>query len=434
MNARTNKSGRPPRGRVLLVTHHYAPENVAPARRWSELVERLTAAGFGFGVLAPPAHDPSGSEDDEAAALVGTVTTGTHSERIVRTRFRRSTRGLVSRTTDQLVAALSAVPLGLRHFSARSVRPDVVVGTVPGIPSMFAAWVLARCFRARFVVEMRDAWPDLIAPSGMLGTASRIGFRRAVRAFFTRVAHRAISHLQTRADLVVTTTETFGVVLRSRGQRWVEVVRNGTHDTEPALALHWEGHTPDRPGIDRPLRAVYLGTTGRSQSLEAVIRAAAELSLRGHKLEVRIVGRGSEWTRLGWLAAALDAPVTVEPPVSHAEALDLYRWADTAVVALHAWAPFEWTIPSKVYEVIARGVPVTAALSGEAADLVRDLGAGVVVPPDDVDALVALWSSWCEAGALPPVDPRAGTWVRENATWDVLADRYGSILDTLIDR
>ncbi|WP_165399916.1 glycosyltransferase family 4 protein [Xylanimonas ulmi] len=425
------------------MTHHFTPEAGAPVRRWEALIERLSPLGFEFGVLAPPPHHASGKLIDPAPQYrPGRVSTGPRGERIVRTCYRAHSTGLLSRTRDQVVAAASAVPLGLRHFRHRSTRPHIVIGTVPGIPSMFAAWALARLLGAKYVVEMRDAWPDLIAPSGMLGTSSRLGVRRRLRLFLTRMAHRSITRLQSRADLVVTTTETFGAVLRERGQRSVAVVRNGTKlpmathefDTPRADAGASDPlcqRPPDRPGVDRPLRALYLGTIGRAQSLDCVVKAAAIVAQRGHKLEVRIVGRGAHTARVRHLARRLEAPVSVETPVPHDEALELYRWADTAVIALHGWGPFEWTIPSKVYEVMARGTTVTAALAGEAADLVRDHGAGVVVEPDNPEALAGLWCSWCEAGAVPPVSPDAARWVEEHATWDVLAEEYARVLGGL---
>ena len=46
-------------------------------------------------------------------------------------------------------------------------------------------------------------------------------------------------------------------------------------------------------------------------------------------------------------------------------------------------------LSGKVYEYIAVGRPILAAVppDGAAADLIRETGAGVVVPPDDVDAI-----------------------------------------------
>ena len=43
----------------------------------------------------------------------------------------------------------------------------------------------------------------------------------------------------------------------------------------------------------------------------------------------------------------------------------------------------------RVFEYIAAGRPILAAVppDGTAADLIRETGAGIVAPPDDVDAL-----------------------------------------------
>lgn len=412
-------------GRVLLVTHYYAPERGAPQRRWDALVPRLADAGIDVSVLAPPPHYPHGALLDDAPELrPGSVSRGRHGERVVRVRYREHTHRLVSRTLDQAVAAASSVVLGLRHFRHRAHRPDVVVGTVPGIPSMFAAWVLARVLRARFVVEMRDAWPDLIAPSGIFHSARST--RSRLRAAATTVVHRVVSRVQTHADAVVTTTDTFAQVLRERGIERVAVVRNGTAfaslDREPVPAAERRA---------RPFRALYAGTIGRAQGLEAVVRAAKKVADAGQPVEVRLVGVGADVPALRALVDELDAPVTIEPPVPFDQVRDLYAWADTLIVSLRDWLPLQWTVPSKLYEVMASGVHVTACVAGEAADIVSEVGAGAVVIPGDVDALAKTWN---ELAASPePVvgDPAAAQWVAENADDDSLADRYARLLHRL---
>jgi len=415
-----------PGHRVLLVTHHYAPETGAPQRRWGALVARFVSAGVDVSVLTPPPHYPSGTlTPGSVDQLPGTVSRGAHGERIIRVQYREHTTSLVSRTADHLVAAASSIDLGLRRLRRRTHRPTVVIGTVPGIPSMFAAWALARIFRAALVVEMRDAWPDLIRPSGIM--TGSLAQRRPGRAFATTLAHRVITRLQSRADLVVTTTETFADVLRSRGARNVAVVRNGT-------AFPVVSRPVVVPGTDlepRPFRVVYAGTLGRSQGLEVAVRAAAVVESRGLPIEVRIVGAGNDAAQLAALARSLGAPVTVGPPIPHTEIEALYEWADTLVVSLRDWEPFQWTVPSKLYEVMASGHHVTACVAGESAELVLALEAGDVVPPGDVEALANLWAGYAESGVAPVASRAASAWVAIHANDDVLAATYLSLLDDL---
>ncbi|WP_402374314.1 glycosyltransferase family 4 protein [Isoptericola rhizosphaerae] len=421
------------RRRLLLVTHHYSPERGAPQRRWDALTPRLVAAGVDVAVLAPPPHYPEGRlVEDRAEYRPGRRSRGAHGELVVRTRFREHSPRLRSRALDQAVAAWSAVHLGLRTFRHPSLRPDVVVGTVPGIPSMFAAWVLARALRAKFVVEMRDAWPDLIEPAGLLraGRSNRARLLGLVRTF----VHRAVSRLQSRADSVVTTTETFAEVLQGRGVPDIAVVRNGTSYTpEPADS---PGTGPDggtHPLEDRPLRVAYAGTIGRAQDLGTVVRAAAEMRRRGSAVEVRVVGPGVEVEELRRLAADLDAPVTFGGSVPAEEVRALYGWADTVLVSLRDWRPLEWTIPSKLYEVMASGRLVTACVAGEAAELVASTGAGTVVTPGDASTLADVWSGWVRDGALPVVSPAAAAWVAANADDDELGRRYVQLVDHLLE-
>ncbi len=48
---------------------------------------------------------------------------------------------------------------------------------------------------------------------------------------------------------------------------------------------------------------------------------------------------------------------------------------------------FTTFIPSKLFEILACGVPVAASLAGEAAEILERSGGAVVVPPEDVVAL-----------------------------------------------
>ena len=55
-------------------------------------------------------------------------------------------------------------------------------------------------------------------------------------------------------------------------------------------------------------------------------------------------------------------------------------------------------VPSKLYDGLAAGRPLVVAAAGEPAALVRELGAGVAVPPEDPAALA-------EAVAALAADP-----------------------------
>src|SRR5690554_1290631 len=129
---------------VALVTHHYAPEVGAPQRRWGALIPRFIAAGHRVTVITPPPHYPTGRPERALAPedRPGATSTGEHGEQVSRVHFRDHGPGLVSRSVDQSVAAMDSVRLAAHHLRRRADRPDVLVATVPGIPSIFAGVTL----------------------------------------------------------------------------------------------------------------------------------------------------------------------------------------------------------------------------------------------------------------------------------------------------
>ena len=58
------------------------------------------------------------------------------------------------------------------------------------------------------------------------------------------------------------------------------------------------------------------------------------------------------------------------------------------------------TVPSKVYEVLRARRHISASVAGETARIVEHLDAGDVVPPQDPDALAAMWLQLLDQPAL----------------------------------
>ena len=67
----------------------------------------------------------------------------------------------------------------------------------------------------------------------------------------------------------------------------------------------------------------------------------------------------------------------------------LYALADVLLVHLKDDPLFRITIPHKILAYMASGKPMLAAVSGDAAAVVEDAGAGIVCPPERPDALAA---------------------------------------------
>lgn len=365
--------------RILLLTHHYSPEIGAPQRRWRELVSGLTNAGHQVAVCTPVAHYPHG----RAAAFGARGTRvmrwadGEYGERILRLPYVPSKPSMVRQLIDQSVSSAAAL------LAARSLvtsPPDVVVSTIPGLPMLFAGDAIARVLKVPHVAEIRDAWPDLIVDSHLVRALSRDLLPAPLTDHLESGVIPGLFRLaKRRADHIVVTSERFAHRLRSRGYRKISVIRN------TAIA-HRPSKIPRNRASDAPLRLLYVGTVGRSQALDAVVRAVQAVP----GVELRIVGAGVAKPALEELSGSTDDRVRFYPQTTGAELEELWQWADTGVVSLADVPAYEYTVPSKLFILMARGVHVTGILAGEAAHIVRESGAGHVVPPGDEAALRSL--------------------------------------------
>lgn len=407
--------------RILLLTHYYDPETGPPQLRWSSLVREFVRAGHQVDVVAPPPHYPLGrlldTYDGEGA---GSTEQGRHGETVHRVRFRPTSGRIGSILFDQLTSAVSSVVTVLRQ---RELAPDVIVATAPALPTLMAGWVLARTLRRPLLLEVRDAWPDLLAVVDRWEGGENRRHPQVKRAV-AHLAARFITLMQRSADYVVTTTSTFAEVLQGRGVANVDVVRNTAHPL-PNYAEH-QNRQPDGQ-----LRIVYVGTVGRAQGLETAVRALRIVQDAGIDVAMRVIGTGAGKNRVQQTAEALGVPVTVRGAQSRDQIHLHYRWADTFLIMLREWPALRMTVPSKLYEALQLGIHVSASVDGEAARIVTSTGAGFATPPGDAEALAAEWIALAKKLPVTPDQPQMRAWVREHAEESRVASNYLQILRAL---
>ncbi|WP_309131148.1 glycosyltransferase family 4 protein [Brevibacterium sp.] len=444
--------------RILLLTHYYYPEVGAPQRRWRILVDHLRAAGHQVITVAPHPHYPYPDRDrffDSQVGrgrrrvdlrLRGTWDAGVEGERILRVPYLRSGSSMTRQMLDQAVSATGAMSIVLDRLRGSS-KPDVVVSTTPALPYLLAGDTLSRILRVPHVAEVRDAWPDLISEMNLVTSA--VG-KYLPRKFTSSVEHALLPDLLTRAQrraaVVVVTTEGFKRRLEDRGVT-AEVVRSGVSPAElagasgltatgaiPVVSSSFdkpsESTTPNRAEARSGLNLLYVGTVGRSQDLGTSIRALA----RTEGVRLRIVGDGVDTAALKAAAAENDVPVEFFAQHAGAELAAHWEWADAGLVSLSPLESYECTVPSKLYSLMARRIPVLGVVAGEAADIITSTAAGEVADPGDIDSIAAAMTTMrvrIESGAefgtnSSAEEPRE--WVIRHASAATMGHDYERIL------
>lgn len=413
--------------RILLLSHYYWPEVGAPQRRWASLVRHFTNHGHQVIVATPHPHYPHSRRDEffkskvgsrrtrVDAKLGGTWESGEFGERIIRVPYLHSGTSMTRQMLDQGVAAAGAVSAILGKMRG-AYAPDVVISTTPALPFIFAGDVVSHVLKVPHIAEVRDVWPDLIRDLSLVTNAAG---KYLPRSFTTLLEERALPNLltrvQRRATAVVVTTDSFRCHLQRRGIN-AEVVRSGVSQSEIDRAPH------NGPELLDGARLLYVGTVGRSQDLGSALVAAARVP----GISLRIVGDGADRPNLQTLASTLGSPVEFFEQTTGADLSEHWEWANAGLVSLGDVPAHTRTVPSKLYSLMIRQIPILGIVAGEAADIITRNRSGVVAQPGDIDSIVTAMQALVQGIGRP--DEQGRRWVVDNASVDVMGREYERIL------
>jgi glycosyltransferase involved in cell wall biosynthesis len=402
--------------RIIIVTHYFPPETGAPQARLSGLAASWAADGDDVTVLTGMPNHPTGVIPPEYRGAIRRRERH-DGYRVLRTwLYATPNEGMALKTIGHLSFMISSVLLGGRA----SGPADVVVVSSPTFFAVGSGWLLARLKRARLVVEVRDLWPAIFTELGVLTNRPVI-----------RLLERLELAAYAAADTVIVVSDGFRANLIGRGvpASKVHTIRNGVCAGE---------FDPDAPA-DTRLRArlganpgdclvLYAGTHGISQGLTSVADSAALLT--DEPIRFAFVGDGADKQRLRHRVAEHGLRnVALLPGIPHEQIPALLAAADICLVPLRDVPLFSSFIPSKMFEYLAAGKPVVAALAGEAAQILREAGAWVVPPADSAALASAIRTLAAAPQRRQTMGRRGRCYVEEHFDRGALAQLYRKLLD-----
>ena len=249
-----------------------------------------------------------------------------------------------------------------------------------GIPGIFARWLR----RKPFVFEVRDLWPELPKAMGVISNPIALW----LMSILEWVSYRSADRLVGLSPGIVR-----GIKARGVRKDRVAMIPNGCD-----LGLFENSDQPWRPsGVrDDQLLAIFTGTHGQANGLDAVLEAAPLVAAGvGDGVCIALVGQGREKARLVKRAKEENiGNVIFLDPVPKTKLTGLMAGADIGLQILRNVPAFYYgTSPNKFFDYIAAGLPVINNYPGWLAELVTNNECGFAVSPDDpqefADALVA---------------------------------------------
>lgn len=256
---------------------------------------------------------------------------------------------------------------------AMTEKYDVIFATTTpltaSIPGIAAKWLR----RKPFVFEVRDLWPELPKAMGVIKNPIILWLMSVLEW----VSYHSADRLIGLSPGIVN-----GITSRGINREKVAMIPNGC-DLD-IFAVEPDGWRPE--GVsETDMMAIFTGTHGLANGLDAVIDVASELQNRKQQdIKLVLVGNGMKKASLQKRAKELNlSNVIFHDPVNKTRLAGLMSEADIGLQILANIPAFYYgTSPNKFFDYIAAGLPVLNNYPGWLADLIKQEDAGYAITPD----------------------------------------------------
>lgn len=305
-------------------------------------------------------------------------------------------------------------------------RFDVILCTNGSFFTGITAHLVGIAKRAPFIYNVQDLYPEAPVAAGQLTSRRAIALLGRLERF-----------MYSRAAAVTVIAPSFRENLMSKGvaSEKVRVIPNFV-DTEFIRPLPRANAFAEAQGLADRFVVMHAGNLGYVYDLETLLEAAA--LLRGvPDLLFLIVGDGVVKPALERRAEELGLTNVRFLPFQPIDQLPWLRATADLQVALYRRGAARYSMPSKVYEIMASGRPLLA--SGDPGSdlwaLVSRAGCGLCVEPEDATALAdAILTLRRDAAARARMAAAGREHAERSYSRRAVGALYAALLDEVVGR
>lgn len=289
-------------------------------------------------------------------------------------------------------------------WKAASLPGDIVFATSTPLTIALPAIYAKYHQNIPMVFEVRDLWPELPIAVGALRNPLLCATARALE----KLAYRKSAHV-----VALSPGMKDGIVRTGYPQNKVSVIPNSCdldlfsvpkqYGTDFRLKYEWLG--------DRPL-VVYTGTFGLINGVSYLVHLAEAVRNLAPEVCFLSIGDGYEYSIVADLAkkrGILNDNFYIMQAIPKKEVPSLLS-AATMTSSLFIDLPEMWAnSANKFFDGLAAGCPIAINYGGWQAELIKETGAGIVLPPKDITRAAQLlvsairnkeWLDYASAAAL----------------------------------
>ncbi len=251
---------------------------------------------------------------------------------------------------------------------ARQEKFDIVlVYQLSPVFMAFPAMKVAKLQNIPLIVYTLDLWPESAINAGGLSFKPVISWLR-----------RKVDKIYNASSKILISSRHFKDLIVKNGHPAEKIEFFPQYAEDCYVPLDKNPEDPIESELPQGFRIIFTGNIGRSQSIETVVEAAAELKAYPD-IHWIIVGDGRDRDKVFQYSEEKDVTETVHftgrKPM---ETMSRYLAAsDVALLILKDDPLFQITLPAKAQSYMACGIPILGCIKGESANLIEEAHCGI---------------------------------------------------------
>ncbi len=408
--------------RILIYSYNYYPEPIGIAHLMTELAEGFAKRGHEVRVVTGMPNYPERKVYDE---YKGKFFLTEEKNGVTVQRSYIHVRGSKPGLLDRLLLDGSFIASSLWQ-AFNGWKPEIIFATTPPILISLPVTFYGLFSRSSLVLNIQDIVSEAAVRVGLVKKDSWI---LSIAQAVEKLAYLKAAKISVIATDFVTKLVEQGV---NKNRilcipNWVDL--NFIRPLEKNNSFRSEHNLQDKFVV------VYSGNIALTQGLETVVKAAASLK---EKSEISFVILGEERARqqLQECCDNYQADNVILLPLVPREKLpEMLSSADVGLV-IQKKTVTAFNLPSKIPVILASGRPIIASVpdTGTAMKVVKESGGGIVVTPEDSQALAeAILELYENPERLEQLGKQGRKYAEENFGAKSALDSYEALFDEILD-
>jgi glycosyltransferase involved in cell wall biosynthesis len=346
---------------ILIISNYYPPEKGAAANRIEQLALQLHRNKYAVTVVCPLANYPKGELFPEYRNKFFVAET---LQQISVNRlwiYPSNSKNVLKR-----ILSIFSFSFMLFFYLLFKKTPKKVIVQSPPLLLSFLSVALLSLKQKKIILNVSDLWPLAAIELNALKTNS---FSHKISLFFEQFIYKKAS-----------------IVLGQSNE-----ILNHIHRLFPKkecyLYRNFPNHSLNKGVLkideSQPIRLFYAGLLGVAQG---IIEVCEQIEIENLNIEFHIFGEGAEKIQIeNYLQSNPSKKIFFHGMLERGYLISKLTSLDIALVPLKK--RIYGSVPSKLFEYSALGVPILYFGGGEGEDIVTENNLGWVVPVEDYDSL-----------------------------------------------